>query len=557
MSKANWFDGIRSDLAKRLPVYISDWTDIYSWKILSSSVFIFFTSISPALTFSLYVADTTERNLGAIEILFSTALTGVIYSILAGQPLNIIGVTGPVAILTAGIYTLSNFMGINFFPFFAWSQIWAGLMHIIFSCGNCCSLLQYVTEFSCDIFGVLVALIYLCTGVQGLVEMLSFKTCSIPTGLFQFIIAVGTVLLSLYLSDARSWKIFNEKFRSLIGDYGATVSIVIWSLVAIVSRSRMHGAIDDIPTLFVPLKFETSNGRGWFVDLSDIPIWAIFLAILPGIVITVLFFFDHNIGSIMAQNRDFGLKKSSAFHWDFAVIGLCIIATGILGIPPTNSLIPQSPMHVKSLTVKHRIYDANGKLTNEFQIEHIYENRVTNLLQAILTGIACLSPFSPILRQIPTAVLVGLFMFLGFQSFEDNEFFVRCQLFVLDKHQYHELSPAIVELLNTVPMDVILRFTIMQMCLCLIIFAATFTEVGAIFPVLLSVLAAIRKFVYPQLFSAKQLQLLDRPMLGAEEVYALAHPHEQVYQSTDKGGNNTIPERRKSYVPPPRKYSYL
>ena len=53
----------------------------------------------------------------------------------------------------------------------------------------------------------------------------------------------------------------------------------------------------------------------------------------------------------MAQSSDFKLKKGSAYHLDFFVLGVCIICTGLLGIPPCNGLIPQAPLHTKSLCV--------------------------------------------------------------------------------------------------------------------------------------------------------------------------------------------------------------
>ena len=41
----------------------------------------------------------------------------------------------------------------------------------------------------------------------------------------------------------------------------------------------------------------------------------------------------------------------SAYHLDFFVLGICIVVTGVLGIPPCNGLIPQAPLHTKSLGV--------------------------------------------------------------------------------------------------------------------------------------------------------------------------------------------------------------
>jgi len=153
--------GLREDLIRRLEHYVSDWTGVFHPKILSSTLFIFFTSVAPSITFSLYISESTKNELGAIEILMATGITGCLMSIFAGQPLLIVGVTGPISILTASIYQLSQSFGVNFIPFYAWSQLWAALFHILLAIGNSCDLVYVVARFSCETFGILIGMLYL------------------------------------------------------------------------------------------------------------------------------------------------------------------------------------------------------------------------------------------------------------------------------------------------------------------------------------------------------------------------------------------------------------
>ena len=37
----------------------------------------------------------------------------------------------------------------------------------------------------------------------------------------------------------------------------------------------------------------------------------------------------------------FKLRKPSAYHWDFFVLGLCAVPSALLGLPLNNGLIPQ------------------------------------------------------------------------------------------------------------------------------------------------------------------------------------------------------------------------
>lgn len=93
------FEGILKDLQGRLPYYLDDWLHpfgslrIFS-KVIASVVFMFFSSTIPAITFAAFLIDSTNNQYGVVEVLLSTAIAGVAWSIFAGQPLVIIGVTG-------------------------------------------------------------------------------------------------------------------------------------------------------------------------------------------------------------------------------------------------------------------------------------------------------------------------------------------------------------------------------------------------------------------------------------------------------------------------------
>ena len=172
----NWrrpFAEMRNDLNRRRPHYLSDWTDAYTRKVVSSALFMFFTSIAPGITFSALLGDQTRvdgrAQLGPVEVILSTAVTGSIFAIFGGQPLVIVGVTGPVTIFTIAIFNISDALGIDFLPFYCWVQLWAALMHIGLAASNACSLITLVTRYSCETFGMLIAVIYIYNGLRNLI----------------------------------------------------------------------------------------------------------------------------------------------------------------------------------------------------------------------------------------------------------------------------------------------------------------------------------------------------------------------------------------------------
>lgn len=57
------------------------------------------------------------------------------------------------------------------------------------------------------------------------------------------------------------------------------------------------------------------------------------------------------MSSKSAQQPDFGLRKPSAYHWDLLLLAVVTLACGLLGVPPINGVIPQAPMHTRSLAL--------------------------------------------------------------------------------------------------------------------------------------------------------------------------------------------------------------
>jgi hypothetical protein len=460
-----------TDLKNRIPFYLDDWThNVLNLKVLASVLFMFFTSIGPAVTFASLLSNQTDKNVGTTEVLMSSAVTGILWSLFSGQPIVILGVTGPVSILTISIYQMSKSWNISFIPFYAWAQIWASIMHVLLAVFNFCDYIHLITRFSCEIFGCLIAIIYLYTGADGIGAAFRGRK-SFEGAIFQMFIAFGTCWLGLFLSNARRWVIGNEKFRDLIADYGPTIALVFWSSVPYMSPQAQDV---DIMKLQVPETFDTTSGRSWFVNLNDLPVWAVFAAILPGFITTVLFVFDHNVSSLLAQDAEYKLKKPSAFHWDFFILGIGILITGLLGIPPTNGLIPQAPLHTKSLTVTTFRTQPDG--TRKEEVIDVYEQRLSNFSQSFLIGLMAFPPFVQVLRQIPDAALNGLFLLMGIASFGGNQLFERLVLLITQP----ELRSSEHSFLLTVPWKVIIQFTSIQALAVVIIFVITRTPASMV-----------------------------------------------------------------------------
>merc|ERR1719195_641013 len=80
------------ELHHRRRYYVSDWTEGLNAKVVSATCFMFFTSLAPGITLGAFLLLEVEGQMGVIEVLVSTALCGVIFSVFGGQGMVIVGV---------------------------------------------------------------------------------------------------------------------------------------------------------------------------------------------------------------------------------------------------------------------------------------------------------------------------------------------------------------------------------------------------------------------------------------------------------------------------------
>jgi len=70
---------LKSDFKGRAKIYHTDWG--FNQLILASAVYVFFTNLLPGITFASDLYVLTGRNYGAIEVVFSTGLCGIIFAL--------------------------------------------------------------------------------------------------------------------------------------------------------------------------------------------------------------------------------------------------------------------------------------------------------------------------------------------------------------------------------------------------------------------------------------------------------------------------------------------
>ena len=84
--------------------YKSDFVDALNVQCLASFIFLYVAVLAPLITFGGLFAEATENKISVIETLLGGCMVGMVYGFLSGQPLSILGPTGPILVFETIMY---------------------------------------------------------------------------------------------------------------------------------------------------------------------------------------------------------------------------------------------------------------------------------------------------------------------------------------------------------------------------------------------------------------------------------------------------------------------
>ena len=404
----------------------------------------------------------------------------------------------------------------------AWALIHTAWMHYLLAIFNAHDwTMRYVTTFSTEIFSLLNSIIYFHKAIQELQR--AHDALPFASFLYSVIGAIGTCVVAIFLSTAESWRpLFHRYFRMGLTEYAAAISIMIFiGMPHVGELASLEKQTLQVSDSFRP----TSPDRTvFFVEFWHLPVTWVFAAIVPGLIITVLFFFDHEVSSIICTIDRYGIRKPKGFAWDIALLGTTTAMCGILGIPPANGLLPQAPLHSESLmhTVKENVpaTEEDDEETTEIRnVKRVYEQRWSHFLHASGILIFTSPPFMHVLGLTPTSVLAGLFLFMGEQSLSVKSVSMNychvCMLIVQSPvlfRFFYILTPT--SELPALPQIIpsywpIHAYTAVQIAITAGIFLVTTTKVAPVFPIIIIALVPVRLLLMKRLWNRETLRFVD------------------------------------------------
>lgn len=155
------FGGLKNDLKRKLPFYWSDFTDALSLQCVASWVFLYFACLSPIITFGGLLGTVTGNNIAAMESLVSGFVCGMGYGFFSGQPMTILGSTGPVLVFETIVYKFCLAAEIDYMSFRFWIGTWVTVILLALVAFDASAFVCYITRFTEENFATLIAFIFI------------------------------------------------------------------------------------------------------------------------------------------------------------------------------------------------------------------------------------------------------------------------------------------------------------------------------------------------------------------------------------------------------------
>ncbi|XP_031773764.1 LOW QUALITY PROTEIN: electroneutral sodium bicarbonate exchanger 1 [Apis florea] len=542
------FGGLINDIKRKAPFYFSDFKDALALQCVASFIFLYFACLSPIITFGGLLGEATGKNMAAMESLVSGFVCGIGYGFFSGQPLTILGSTGPVLVFETIVYEFCKKSDWNYMSFRFWIGSWITLILVILVAIDASAFVCYITRFTEENFATLIAFIFIYKAIENVLSIgkkypinthtndpfdyecwcrppngslpssydnvnwtaLDQKTCQNYNGtlvgdgcnlphyipdvfLMSIILFMGTFLLSVELKDFKNALFFPSKVRQVVSDFAV--------IIAIFSMSTLdHFANIPTPKLEVPTEFKpTLADRGWIIwPFQSNPWWSAIVASLPALLGTILIFMDQQITAVIVNRKENKLKKGCGYHLDLFILAILIEICSVMGLPWFVAATVLSINHVNSLKLESECAAPGEKP----QFLGVREQRVTHILIFLMIGCSVL--LTPMLRHIPMPVLFGVFLYMGVASLKGLQFFDRILIMLMPvKYQPDYMF------LRQVPLKRVHLFTTIQLtCLACLWIIKSFSSTSILFPLMLMVMIGIRKSL-DLMFTQRELKILD------------------------------------------------
>lgn len=162
------FGGLINDLKRRFPYYKSDITEGCNAQCAAAALFMYFAALSGAITFGGLMSDKTQNMIGISETLVATSVAGIVFALISGQPLVIVGSTGPLLLFDESLFEFCKSNNLEYLTTRIYIGLWMGVIALIVACFEGSVFVKLFTRFTEEIFSALISLLYIVESMMKL-----------------------------------------------------------------------------------------------------------------------------------------------------------------------------------------------------------------------------------------------------------------------------------------------------------------------------------------------------------------------------------------------------
>ncbi|CAH8492275.1 unnamed protein product [Schistosoma rodhaini] len=507
---------------KRMPGDYKDAIKKENFSIVFGSVlFIYFVNLSPSITFAALLNTQVDPSYTVTLTLLAVGVFLIIFTILSGQPLAIIGISAPMYIVESSLVSVSRSTGVDFKQLRFWSAFYCSIFGFIFVGCNISGIAKHIRRSVEEVYNSFIGFFFLLKALFTMFLLIPAKpkdnTPMSRMAYYQKLAVAGVTLFlafimlqfCLILAQLKRGNYFRRNIRKLLGALNVPLGMLL-----ITGLERIFFKGYNLPTVNIPPSNQV-NASTWvnppdFSRLQDYSKAAPTLihgtSIAIGVALAIIIFTEAALNGLTAMKNK--AVKPNIFVMDLVLLQIIFpIISGITGWPFMSGTTVRTLSNLVAL-VKMDQSPAPGM---PHKIVGTVEQRVSGVFVGILVALSIF--LGSILSNIPLAALYGMFLYMGVMGLRDLTFVLRiCSLMKRRKHWEDW------ECVRGLPSRHILVFSLIQAAVVLILVSlniiSDFTVanyVGLIFPIVILIYGLIREFALPKWeWLALYLHQLDR-----------------------------------------------
>ncbi|CAH8489149.1 unnamed protein product [Schistosoma bovis] len=530
--------------------------------VFGSVLFIYFVNLSPSITFAALLNTQVDPSYTVTLTLLAVGVFLIIFTILSGQPLAIIGISAPMYIVESSLVSVSRSTGVDFKQLRFWSAFYCSIFGFIFVGCNMSGIAKHIRRSVEEVYNSFIGFFFLLKALFTMFLLIPAKpvdnTPISRMAYYQKLAVAGVTLFlafimlqfCLILAQLKRGNYFRRNIRKLLGALNVPLGMLL-----ITGLERIFFRGYNLPTVNIPPSNQV-NASTWvnppdFARLQDYSKAAPTLihgtSIAIGVALAIIIFTEAALNGLTAMKNK--AVKPNIFVMDLVLLQIIFpIISGITGWPFMSGTTVRTLSNLVAL-VKMDQSPAPGM---PHKIVGTVEQRVSGVFVGILVALSIF--LGSILSNIPLAALYGMFLYMGVMGLRDLTFVLRiCSLMKRRKHWEDW------ECVRGLPSRHILVFSLIQAAVVLILVSlniiSDFTVanyVGLIFPIIILIYGLIREFALPKWeWLALYLHQLADSIRTLLYIYIHTLTHRKISFHTYTGKGNSL------FTFEPRIYIYI